>query len=69
MENFSVLKIVVNTSQNLVFSASEESNHIIYYTLNSVINTLVQYTVCAYFMVVITAYTRLPKWKDLCSLR
>ena len=31
MENFSVLKIVVNASQSSVFSASAESNHIIYY--------------------------------------
>lgn len=62
MEYFSVLKIVVN----LIFSTSAESIHIIYYTINSVINTLVQHTVCAYFMVVI--YTRLPKWEGLCSL-
>lgn len=68
MENFSVLKIVVNISQIAVFSASAESNHIIYYMLNSVINILVPYRVCDYFMVVITAYTRLPKWEGLCSL-
>lgn len=68
MENFSVLKIVVNISQIEGFSASAESIHIIYYTLKSVIDILVPSRVCAYFMVVITAYTRLPEWEGLRSL-